>query len=186
MTFRELFNGTQQTTIDSDDRFTTGKPSLVGSKWISRNNFIAWLGTYFVNLTGIQSITAVKTFTVSPQVPNPTGANDAVNLASLSAATAGVMLKNVALNVNSAYSFNLLANHKIMGCDILPVSGTTNVRIGTSANASDIMSDKEVIAPADIRPISLNDASMNARTIHVTPTGGGTVSINVWYIPSIY
>lgn len=186
MPFKQLFNGTEQTTIANDDRIATGKPTEAGAKWISWANFLSFLNTKLVSLTTIQTISAVKTFNVSPLVPNPTTGNQAVNLTTLNSFTSGSLKKQQELNINSAIDFDLPAFHKIVGCDILPLTGDADVKIGDSLGASNIMSLRSVKSTEDIKSITLNNPSKNARTIHVTVTGGGDVSVNVWYLSSIF
>ncbi len=83
MAEEELFDGTLDNTIDDDERIVFSKESTPGAKYIPWLNFKALLTTLYMSLTSNQVVNGIKTFLLSPQVPDPNGPTDAVNLQTL-------------------------------------------------------------------------------------------------------
>ena len=181
----ELFNGNIQTTINDNERFATNQPGQPGSNNILWSAFKTVLNGLYCRLTGTQTIAGVKTFTSSPQVPNPSGSNDAVNYQTLQGI--GAPTKAVYTGKTANFTHELTVNQSFERIDLKCTAGSVTVKIGTTAGDDDVMTNKS-IAAADTKNkiIKLGDSWKAAQTLYISVSGGGTVNVNIWYLPAIF
>lgn len=178
----ELFNGTLQTTIADDERFGFNKPGVAGTKNILWSAFKTLLSTLYCSLTGDQTIAGIKTFSSSPQVPDPTGSLDAVNFQTLSGI--GAALKVNYPNKTSDFQHLISADQSLERIDFRKISGSITIKVGTSANGDDIIIERTLTS--EDKNINLGKSFSSSKTLYITITGGGTVSVNIWYLPAIW
>lgn len=185
MANEELYNQNLYTTIDDDQRFSSNKPGEPKARNYLWSAIKTVLNGLYCRLTGTQTIAGVKTFSSSPQVPNPSGANDAVNYQTLQAI--GAPTKAVYSGQTANFTHDLTIDQSLERIDLDCTVGSVTVRIGTTNGNDDVMLDK-TISSTDTKNkiIKFGDSWKAAQTLYISISGGGTVNVNIWYLPAIF